>query len=162
MTSSNLPTRRLILVSMGILGIVPGFAGFAGFAAPAAAIHIVKVTGCDCCTAWGETLASAGYSVIVEDRDSDAVTAFRAEKGIPEAVAGCHTALVGDYVIEGHVPAADIDRLLSDSPDAVGLAVPGMPMGSPGMDFGGDSEAFDVLLVRRDGTTTVFSSYAAN
>ena len=159
MTSSNLPTRRLILVSMGILGIVPGFAGFA---APAAAIHIVKVTGCDCCTAWGETLASAGYSVTVEDRDSDAVTAFRAEKGIPEAVAGCHTALVGDYVIEGHVPAADIDRLLSDRPDAVGLAVPGMPMGSPGMDFGRDSEAFDVLLVRRDGTTTVFSSYAAS
>ena len=138
MPSSNLPTRRLMLVSMGVFAIVPGFAGFA---APPPAIHIVKVTGCDCCTAWGETLATTGYSVTVEDRDSDAVTAFRAEKGIPEAVAGCHTALVGGYVIEGHVPAADIDRLLSDRPDAVGLAVPGMPMGSPGMEFGQGRDA---------------------
>ena len=159
MPSSNLPTRRLILTGLGILAIVPGFAGFA---APAPAIHIVKVTGCACCTAWGGTLATAGYIVTVEDRDSDAVTAFRAENGIPEAVAGCHTARVGGYVIEGHVPAADIDRLLSERPEAVGLAVPGMPMGSPGMEFGGGREAFDVLLVRRDGTTTVFSSYAAS
>lgn len=158
MPSSNLPTRRLMLVSMGVFAIVPGFAGFA---ARPPAIHIVKVTGCDCCTAWGETLTSAGYSVTVEDRDSDAVTAFRAEKGIPEAAAGCHTALVGDYVIEGHVPAADIDRLLSVRPDAVGLAVPGMPLGSPGMEFGQGRDAFDVVLVGRDGKISVFSSYAA-
>ena len=81
----------------------------------------------------------------VEDGDSDAVTAFRAEKGSPEAVAGCHTALVGGYVIEGDVPRADIDRLLSDRPDAVGLAVPGMPLGSPGMEFGQSRDAFDDL-----------------
>ena len=154
----NLPTRRLMLAALGILAIVPGCAGFA---APPPAIHIVKVTGCGCCTAWGETLATAGYTVTVEDRDSDAVTLFRAENGIPEAVAGCHTARVGGYAIEGHVPAADIDRLLSERPEAVGLAVPGMPMGSPGMEFEGKREAFDVMLVRRDGTTTVFSSYAA-
>lgn len=74
----------------------------------------------------------------------------------------CHTAVVEGYVIEGHVPAADIRKLLDESPDAVGLAVPGMPIGSPGMDFGDDREAFDVFLILQDGTTEVFSTYPGN
>lgn len=152
------PSRRSVLVGLGTFAILPAFPVLA---AEPKAIHIVKVTGCECCSAWGEMLTHAGYSVTVDGRDSDAVDAFRAENGIPVEVAGCHTALVGGYVVEGHVPAADIDRLLDEGPDAIGLAVPGMPMGSPGMEFDTSRDAFDVLLVRRDATTSVFSSYAA-
>ena len=152
------PSRRNTLVGLGTLAILPAFPFLA---AEPKAIHIVKVLGCECCSAWGAILTQAGYSVTVEGRDSDAVDAFRAENGIPVEVAGCHTALVGGYVVEGHVPAADIDRLLAEGPDVIGLAVPGMPIGSPGMEFDTSREAFDVLLVRRDATTTVFSSYDA-
>ena len=158
MPSPILPSRRLVLIGLASLAIVPAFPALA---APAPAIHIVKVTGCGCCTAWGEALANAGYTVTVEDRDTDAVNAFRAKNGIPEAVAGCHTAIVGGYVVEGHVPPADIDRLLAERPEAVGLAVPGMPMGSHGMEFGEGRDAFDVVLVGRDGKISVFSSYTA-
>lgn len=160
MPSPILPSRRLVLIGLASLAIVPAFPALAA-PAPAPAIHIVKVTGCGCCTAWGEALANAGYTVTVEDRDTDAVNAFRAKNGIPEAVAGCHTAIVGGYVVEGHVPPADIDRLLAERPEAVGLAVPGMPMGSPGMEFGEGRDAFDVVLVGRDGKISVFSSYTA-
>ncbi|MBO9423075.1 CopG family transcriptional regulator [Labrenzia sp. R4_2] len=77
-------------------------------------------------------------------------------------MASCHTALVDGYVIEGHVPATDIRRLLSERPDAIGLAVPEMPLGSPGMDQSDMREAYDVFLIRRDGSTEVFASYASN
>lgn len=83
---------------------------------------------------------------------------YRARFGIPRALGACHTAVVGDYAIEGHVPAREIKRLLAERPKARGLAVPGMPAGSPGME-GGRSVPYDVLLVKPDGTTAVFQSY---
>ena len=89
-------------------------------------------------------------------------TAVRQRMRIPLALGSCHTAVIGRYAIEGHVPAKDVQRLLREKPEAVGLTVPGMPIGSPGMDgpeYGGRRDAYDVLLVARDGGTRVFRSY---
>lgn len=87
------------------------------------------------------------------------LTQFKLKNGIGPKTASCHTARIENYTIEGHVPAREIRRLLTERPDAIGLSVPGMPLGSPGMDFGDDREAFDVLLIRHDGSTETFASY---
>jgi hypothetical protein len=86
---------------------------------------------------------------------------YKMDNGIPREMISCHTGSVEGYMIEGHVPPADIRRLLAERPDAVGLAVPGMPYGSPGMGPESEREAYDVFLIRRDGTTEIFTSYAA-
>ena len=112
--------------------------------------------GCSCCELWAEHLRKAGFGVRMSD-DAD-LTARRKKLGMPESVAGCHLAEIGPYVIDGHVPAQDILRLLDEKPDALGLAVPGMPMGAPGME-GGDSEPFTVMLVAKDGSTREFSRH---
>lgn len=87
---------------------------------------------------------------------------FKLDNGVPQRMVSCHTGLTEGYVIEGHVPAADIRRLLAERPDAVGLAVPGMPLGSPGMDQGSWREAYDVFLINNDGSTEVYASYTGN
>lgn len=110
--------------------------------------------GCSCCEQWAEHLRQAGFRVSMSD-DAD-LAARRKKLGMPDSLAGCHLAVVGAYVIDGHVPAQDIHRLLDENPDALGLAVPGMPMGSPGME-GGDAESFVVMLVAKDGSTGEFS-----
>jgi hypothetical protein len=107
-----------------------------------------------------EHLQASGFQVAVRDVGN---TAARKRLGMPEKLGSCHTATVGGYVIEGHVPAADIRRLLKDRPVALGLAVPGMPIGSPGMDgpdYKGRKDAFDVLLVQKDGSTKSFQRYS--
>jgi hypothetical protein len=99
-------------------------------------------------------METAGFKTVVENVEQDALWMLKDELGITQELSGCHTALVGGYFVEGHVPASDIQRLLADAPDARGLTVPGMPMGSPGM---GTTGAFDVLLVLQDGSTQVYS-----
>lgn len=100
-----------------------------------------------------------GYTVDVEDMND--LTAIKTRYHVPAALQSCHTAIVDGYVIEGHVPVADIQRLLKERPDVVGLAVPGMPVGSPGMDIPGAApEAYEVLTFDKDGQTQVFSSYS--
>ncbi len=89
------------------------------------------------------------------------VGAARARLGMPDALASCHTATVGGYVLEGHVPAREVKKLLADKPNALGLAVPGMPLGSPGMEMGSKQAAYDVLLVSRDGKSAPFATYPA-
>lgn len=112
-------------------------------AAPGPLVEVWKTPSCGCCTGWAEHMRAAGFDMIVhEDADPAAV---RAERGVPEALASCHTAVVGDYVLEGHVPAADVRRLLALRPDAAGLAVPGMPLDAPGMD-GRTGEPYQVIL----------------
>ena len=101
-----------------------------------------------------------GFRVTVNDSGN---TNARARVGIPQKLGSCHTAVVAGYAIEGHVPAGDIRRLLSEKPKAIGLAVPGMPIGSPGMDgpeYGGRKDAYEVLLVQHDGTTSVYRRYS--
>ena len=122
-------------------------------------VEVWKDPNCGCCKEWVDHLQANGFSVKVNDTGN---TAARARLGIPVALGSCHTAQVGGYAIEGHVPAADIRRLMKDKPKAVGLAVPGMPVGSPGMDapiYGGRKDAYKVMLVLQDGNSRVFSSY---
>ena len=88
-------------------------------------------------------------------------SSYQQQYGVPQKLQSCHTAIVGGYTIEGHVPASEIQRLLKERPKAKGLAVPGMPMGSPGMEAGGRSDGFQVLLFQEDGRTTVYKEYPA-
>lgn len=125
------------------------------------ALHVLRDPNCGCCSAWVEILQADGFDVTVEESMGTALARYKLDNGIAQAMSSCHTARVGGYMIEGHVPAADIRRLLDDRPDAVGLAVPGMPVGSPGMGPESEREAYDVFLIRRDGSIKVYASYAA-
>jgi hypothetical protein len=126
--------------------------------AVAAVIEVHKDPTCGCCTLWVDHLRSAGFTVNVTDNDD--MAAFKTQHGVPRQAQSCHTAVVDGYVVEGHVPAADIQRLLRDRPAVAGLAVPGMPIGSPGMEVPGMApQPFDTLTVARDGSLAVFASH---
>ncbi len=128
-------------------------------AAPATPVEIWKDPSCGCCHDWITHMEANGFHFTVHDTGNNAV---RARLGLPQKLGSCHTALVSGYLIEGHVPAADVRALLQQKPKALGLAVPGMPVGSPGMDgpaYGNRRDPYDVLLVARDGSTRVFKSY---
>jgi hypothetical protein len=125
-------------------------------AAARPAVRVFKSPSCGCCGDWVAHLKANGFDVTVEDAGN---VAARARLGIPASLGSCHTAEVGGYAIEGHVPAADIRRLLAERPKARGLAVPGMPNGAPGMEQGGRRDPYDVLLVLADGTTSRYASY---
>lgn len=122
---------------------------------------VMKDPNCGCCGAWIEIVEAAGFKVTIELSAGTALMRYKSQNGIPEAMASCHTARIGGYTLEGHVPVADIRRLLEEQPDAIGLAVPGMPYGSPGMGPESEREAYDVLLIRKDGTSEVFTHYPA-
>ncbi len=117
---------------------------------------VYKDPNCGCCVEWVAHVRKAGFAVTV--RDTADMTSVKASFGVPDALGSCHTAKVGNYVIEGHVPADLIIRLLREQPAGRGLAVPGMPMGSPGMEQGGRKDAYDVLLFDKAGKTKVYAS----
>ena len=122
-------------------------------------VEVWKSPTCGCCKDWVTHLEANGFRVKVNDTGN---TAARARLKVPMKLGSCHTARVGHYAIEGHVPASDIWRLLQQRPKATGLAVPGMPIGSPGMDgsaYENRQDPYDVLLMAHDGSTQVFSSY---
>ncbi len=127
-------------------------------AAPGARTELVvyKSPTCGCCNKWVDYLRKQGFTVVAHD--TSGMTAVKAELGVPDALSSCHTAIVGGYVIEGHVPAADIERLLKEHPKVVGLAVAGMVTGSPGME-GGTPEHYKVMAFDAKGKTTVFATY---
>lgn len=135
-----------------------------GFAASAQAqpMDVAKNAGCGCCGGWIEQMQAAGFEVAARNISNEALYELKLSLGIGEEMMSCHTASVEGYSIEGHVPLVDIRRLLAERPDAVGLAVPGMPVGSPGMEYGDMKDAYDVFLIGRDGSTEVFASYAGN
>ena len=156
MENINLKRRR-ILSGAAAFGLV---SGMPVLAQSARTIEVWKDPNCGCCKDWIAHVEQAGFSVKVSQTGNNAA---RARLGMPQRFGSCHTALVQGYVIEGHVPAQDIERLLSQRPQALGLAVPGMPVGSPGMDgpvYGGRRDRYDVLLVLRDGSSRVYSSHA--
>ena len=148
--------RRQWLATAAVLAVT----GFQRTAlAQATLVQVWKDPNCGCCQLWVEHLQASGFKVEVRDVGN---TAARKRLGMPEQLGSCHTASVGGYVIEGHVPAADIHRLLKERPVALGLSVPGMPIGSPGMDgpeYKGRKDAYDVLLVQKDGSSRVYQSY---
>lgn len=120
-------------------------------------VSVFKDPNCGCCTAWVDHLKAAGFPVrVTEVGDTGAM---RRRHGMPDAYGGCHTGLVEGYVIEGHVPAAEVKRLLEARPAAIGLSVPGMPVGSPGMEFGDRQDPYEVLLVDEGGQARVFARY---
>jgi hypothetical protein len=120
---------------------------------------VVRDPGCGCCLNWVDHLEKAGIKATVsESADMDAI---KDQRGVPAAARSCHTGVIGGYVIEGHVPAGDIKRLLMEHPaDVAGLAVPGMPAGSPGMEVpGGRIQPYDVMAFDKAGKTRVFASH---
>lgn len=122
-------------------------------------LEVWKDPQCGCCQDWVDHMKANGFAVKVHETGNNAV---RSRLGLPQKLGSCHTALVGGYLIEGHVPASDVRALLQQKPKALGLVVPGMPVGSPGMDgavYGGRRDPYDVLLVGHDGSTRVFKSY---
>jgi hypothetical protein len=119
-------------------------------------ITVYKDPSCGCCKNWIEHLIKHGYRV--DAKDTPAMADIKRTLGVPEALTACHTAVVNGYLIEGHVPAADIAKLLEEKPKVAGLAVPGMPMGSPGME-GPRRQHYQVLSFDKSGKTKVFASY---
>jgi hypothetical protein len=119
-------------------------------------IEVWKSTTCECCGNWVKHLEANGFAVKVNAASPSMLDQLKKEAGIGDKLASCHTAKIDGYLIEGHVPAPDIKRLVAY---AIGLAVPGMVAGSPGMEQGGKSDSYKILLVRKDGTTEVFSNH---
>ena len=154
---THMTRRGLILGAAALAVAVPNM----GRAQGGLAIHVLRDPNCGCCEAWARILTADGFAVTVENAFGTLLMRHKMDAGIPQEMISCHTAEIGGYFIEGHVPPADIRRLLSERPDAVGLAVPGMPYGSPGMGPEEEREAYDVFLIRRDGTTEVFTRYDA-
>ncbi|ANY62095.1 Twin-arginine translocation pathway signal [Comamonas aquatica] len=156
-------TRRHAL---HLLAAAAGLAALPALAASPAKIpmEVWKDPNCGCCKDWIVLMEQAGFAVTVHDSGNSAV---RAKLGLPVQYGSCHTALVGGYLVEGHVPAADVHKLLKDKPKALGITVPGMPIGSPGMDgpeYGGRKDPYDVLLVTKslmgsNVSTRVYTSY---
>jgi hypothetical protein len=129
------------------------------WAAPLAPMEVWKSPSCGCCKDWIAILQREGFKVQTFDEGNNAA---RARFGLPARYGSCHTARIGGYVVEGHVPVREIRRLLAEKPDAIGIAVPGMPVGSPGMDgpeYSGRRDPYEVLLVHRDGSSRVYASY---
>jgi hypothetical protein len=142
--------RRPILLS------IAAAAAFLSTAANAAQLTVMKSPYCGCCAKWIEHVQQHGFTVKVVDTED--MASVKKRLGVPDRLASCHTTMAGGYFIEGHVPAADIKRLLAQKPKATGIAVPGMPAGSPGMEAAG-KEPYATVLVRADGTTGIFARH---
>lgn len=152
--------RRNTLMAIGAMFV----AGCTRAAEPAGRtgplVTVYKNESCGCCKAWVEHLQQAGFAVQAHDLDN--LGPIKERVGIPVAMGSCHTAEVEGYFVEGHVPAPDIQRLLREKPTAKGLTVPGMPAGSPGMELpSGKTQAYDVFLIAKDGTRSVYEHHAA-
>ena len=125
----------------------------------AADVDVYRSEDCSCCGKWAEHLKKNGFKVRLHNMSPAKLDQIKSEARIPEQHASCHTAKVEGYVIEGHVPAEDIKRLMKERPKAIGLSVPGMPIGSPGMEVGKKKEPYEVLLLKEDGTTEVYAKH---
>jgi len=137
----HLQSRRALLGGAGAV-LIGGLAGCAEAAARPVPMAVRRNPGCGCCEVWTEQMRASGRFIVTTQDDPD-LAAFKSARGVPADLASCHTAVVGDYVVEGHVPLADVVRLLDERPEIAGIAVGGMPMGSPGMEQpGGGNEAY--------------------
>ncbi len=149
----KLTVKRILSQALFIGLLAP--AAWADPAAPV--IDVYKSPTCGCCGKWIEHLKASGFNV--RSHDTPDVLQHKIRLGIPQGYDACHTAEVGGYVIEGHVPARDIKRLLKEKPVARGLTVPGMPIGSPGMEQGNHKDVYDVVLLDKNGKPRVYSRY---
>ena len=126
---------------------------------PARSVVVYKSPTCGCCSAWVEHLRTNGFQVDAQNVSDTQLQAIEREAGIGDDLVSCHTAKVGGYVVEGHVPAADIERMLKERPAIAGIAAPGMPIGSPGMEQGGRKDAYNVIAFTKDGRKSVFAKH---
>ena len=118
---------------------------------------VYRDPSCGCCGKWIEHMAAAGFTV--RDEVTDDMTAIKTQYGVPEELSSCHTAIANGYLIEGHVPAADVQRLLTAEPNVAGLTAPGMPIGSPGMEMAEGSEPYTVFAFTDDGAAAAFANH---
>ena len=158
MSRKSHPSRRQLLQISAAASLLP-LMGMARAQAALPQVEVWKDASCGCCKDWIAHLEKNGFEARVHDPgNADA----RKRLGIPIEYGSCHTAVLDGYALEGHVPVREILRLLEERPNAIGLAVPGMPIGSPGMDgpeYGRRRDPYDVLLLARDGTSRIFQSY---
>jgi hypothetical protein len=150
--------RRRFFQSAAALAALSALPAFSAFAVPAGPeVQVFKSPSCGCCGSWVEHMRAAGFTVkVTEVADT---TAARKRLSLPDRYGSCHTATVAGYILEGHVPAAEVKRLLASKPKAIGLAVPGMPPSAPGMDVPGRKDPYQVLLVDAAGESTAFANY---
>jgi hypothetical protein len=152
--------KEMSMVSRLGLAVLAALLWFSpALAAAENAIEVWKSATCKCCINWVKHLEANGFAVKVNDVDRSTLDRIKAQAGIGEKLAACHTGKIGPYFIEGHVPASDVKRLVAEQPDALGLTVPGMPIGSSGMEQGSETEPYDVLLMKKDGSTEVFAGH---
>ena len=135
------------------------FLGRAALAADLPSVAVAKSPSCGCCGAWVEHMRAAGFEVEVQDVTNETLSAMKRRVGLAPDQTSCHTAEVDGYFVEGHVPAEDVKRLLAERPAARGLAVPGMPVGSPGMEMGNVRDPYETLLIGMDGKASVFARH---
>ena len=148
------------LASLGLACAVIALVATAGSSVAAqrpGTVEVYKSPTCGCCALWVKHLEANGFTTRVTERED--LAPIKTKHGVPAKAGSCHTAIVDGYVVEGHVPAADIKRLLKERPAVVGLAVPGMPIGSPGMEFGSTVQPYNVLSFDRSGQVKVYSTY---
>lgn len=145
--------RNLLITAAALVSVAPACS-----AAAQPAIKVFKDASCGCCDAWVDHLNASGFKTEVDD--SQDMAAIKSKYGIPDDLTSCHTGVIAGYAIEGHVPAADIKRLLKEKPKALGIAVPAMPVNSPGMEVPGQpDEAYTVWLFVNDGTRRTFAKH---
>ena len=150
-------TKRIVAIAI----IVFAFAGGWLYAGRTPLANGTKVAmfqnpACGCCSKWAAHMENNGFTV--ETHKTDQLNSIKEREGVTPETAGCHTSMVDGYLVEGHVPAREVARLISERPNVKGITVPGMPMGSPGME-GGRTDRYEVLTIDHEGNTAVFSSY---
>jgi hypothetical protein len=147
--------RRQFLTAVAAVAVSTGLPALA--ARPLPQVEVYKNPDCGCCGAWVDHLKAAGFPVRVHETPD--TSAVRKRHGIPDEFGSCHTGVVSGYALEGHVPADDVKRLLAKAPAAAGLSVPGMPVGSPGMEVGSRKDPYQVLLIDKAGRSSIFNTY---
>jgi hypothetical protein len=151
----TLARRHLLLACASLLAARPALAAAYEVLGAYPELEVWKMRGCGCCAAWAKHFEAAGFQTQMHELDD--LAPVRAAAGVPSDLGGCHTAKVAGYVVEGHVPVVAVQRLLAERPTVLGLAVPGMPMNSPGMEVEGQPmQPFDVITFAADGSRSVF------
>lgn len=144
--------RALLLAGLALAGTLTAAARPT---AQGPAMTVYKTPTCGCCAKWVDHMKAAGFQVRVQDMDD--LTEIKQASGVPLRLRTCHTAVIGNYVVEGHVPADLVKKMLAEKPKMTGIAVPGMPIGSPGMESGTEKAPYDAVLFDKTGTTTVYA-----
>jgi hypothetical protein len=150
---------RIAIAVTGALTLAFGYAASAQQSAALPKVTVYKTSTCGCCKLWVDHMKANGFTVEAMDLTAPGVRSVSQAAGLKDEDTSCHTAKVGGYTVEGHVPAADIKRMLKEKPAIAGLSAPGMPLGSPGMEQGNTKQPYDVIAFKKDGTSTVYAKH---